>query len=104
MEAVAGTEKGTVREAISSGGEGVILKGQMFVAGSGRSKVHGRMDWVKLIPETPEEAGKLKERQEHRRPIAHHGSEDWSRALEELRNVGRAIDPHLKEDIRKIPS
>ncbi|HEV8663767.1 MAG TPA: hypothetical protein VGT06_11615 [Candidatus Methylomirabilis sp.] len=82
----------------------MILKGQMFVAGSGRSKVHGRMDWLKLIPETPEEAGKLKERQAHRLPIAHHGSGDWSRALEELRNVGRAIDPHLKEDIREIPS
>lgn len=82
----------------------MILKGQMFVAGSGRSKVYGRMDWLKLIPETPEEAGKLKERQEHRLPIAHHGSGDWSRALEELRNVGRAIDPRLKEDIREIPS
>ena len=104
MEAVAGTEKGSVRAAISSGGEGVILKGQMFVTRSGRPKVHGRTDWLKLIPETPEEAGKLKQRQEHRLPIAHHGSGDWSRALEELRNVGRTIDPHLKEDIREIPS
>ncbi|MBI2080151.1 MAG: hypothetical protein HYT86_00220 [candidate division NC10 bacterium] len=82
----------------------MILKGQMFMTRTGRSKVHGRMDWLKLIPETPAEAGKLKERQEHRLPIAHHGSGDWSRALEELRNVGRAIDPHLKEDIREIPS
>ena len=73
---------------------------EKYVTPSGKSKRRGRMDSARLEAETDEERRRLEEIKEagyhfiqtHREKVY----SNWDRDIEDLKNVGRAIDPHLK--------
>ncbi len=80
----------------------MILQVGTYKTRSGSTKLHGRNDYIKLLPENEEEKKRITERRKAGFPVEHHGSGNWWRAIEDLREAARAIDPHFKEDQREF--
>ncbi|MCH7921610.1 MAG: hypothetical protein IH975_01080 [Nitrospinae bacterium] len=79
---------------------------EKYLTPSWKSKRRGKMDNARLVAETDEERRRLEEiREVQYHPIQTHRESphsDWDRDIQDLKNVGRAIDPHLKIIENKI--